>query len=72
MVLTVSTEDGPIKLHSLDDRNIDFISDVPIKSEVFWPCTELKGRTIKVKFTPAAGSANPRYQGEISGVEIKK
>ncbi len=72
LVLTVSTEDGPIKLHSLDERNIDFISDVPIKSDVFWPCTELKGRTVKVKFTPVAGNAKQRYQGEISDVEIKK
>lgn len=72
MVLTVSTEDGPIELHSVDDRNIDFISDVPIKSEVFWPCTELKGRTVKVKFIPVAGNAKQHYQGEISGVEIKK
>jgi tetratricopeptide (TPR) repeat protein len=72
MVLTVSTEDGPMKLHSLDDRKIDFISDVPIKSEVFRPCTELKGRTVKVKFTPAGENAKQQYQGEITDVEIKK
>jgi hypothetical protein len=72
MIVSLSTADGPIKLHSLDNRNIDFISDVPIKSDVFWPCTELKGRTVRVKFTSAAGNAKQRYQGEITDVEIKK
>jgi predicted Zn-dependent protease len=72
MIITVMTQDGPVKFHALDNTKIDFISDVPLKSEVFWPCTALKGRNVRVKFLPPAGNAKLQYQGEISGVEIRR
>jgi tetratricopeptide (TPR) repeat protein len=72
MVITLSTQDGTVKLHSVDNRKVDYISDVPVKSEVFWPCTALKGRIVKVKYLSPSSNQKQLYLGEISGVEIRK
>ncbi len=72
MVITVQTTDGPVKLHTLDNRKVDYISDVQLKSEVFWPCTVLKGHVVHAKFLPAASTAKQAYQGELTDVEIRK
>jgi tetratricopeptide (TPR) repeat protein len=72
MVITVATSDGPVKLHSVDNTKIDFISDAPIKSESFWPCTALQGRNVKVKFFPSAKNSKESYLGEITNVEIRR
>jgi tetratricopeptide (TPR) repeat protein len=72
MVITVQTADGPVKLHAPDNRKVDYISDVKINSEVFWPCTVLKGHVVHAKFLPAATNAKTPYQGELTGVEIRK
>lgn len=72
MVITLSTPGGSIKLHTPDNTKVDYISDVPLKSEVFWPCTSLKGHTVKAKFLPAVPAPKEPNEGELTDVEIRK
>jgi len=72
MQITVNTDSGPVILHSADNTNIEFISDLPVQSEQFYPCTSLKGHIVKVKYLPAASGKAQPYQGEIVSVEIRK
>ena len=72
MVITVVTADGPVKLHALDNTKVDYVSDVPLKSEEFWPCTSLKGHVVKAKYLPEPTKGTPPYQGELASVEIRK
>ena len=72
MQITVITQSGSVILHAADNTKIDFISDVRVESEVFWPCTSLKGRIVRVKYVPATPSKMQQYQGEIASVEIRR
>jgi hypothetical protein len=72
MVLTLSTHDGQVKLHSSDNTKVEYITDAPIKAEMFSACTELIGRTVHVKFLTSPSNTNQPYQGEISSVELGK
>jgi len=72
MVITLSTPSGTVKLHTPDNTKVDFISDLPLKSEVFWPCTSLKGHTVHAKFLPVAPTPKRPYEGELTDVEIRK
>ena len=72
MVITLSTSNGPVKLHAPDNTKVDYISDVPLKTETFWRCTSFKGHTVKAKFLPASPSSKQPYQGVLTNVEIRK
>ena len=72
MLITVTAQDGPVKLHSSDYTNIEFISDIPIKSEEFYPCTSLKGQKVRVWFLPTPPNQKHPYQGEIGRLEIRR
>ena len=72
MQVTVATDDGPVKLHALDISKIEFISDIPLKSETFWACKELKGHLVKVIFLPQTPGSGKPYAGEIESVIIEK
>lgn len=72
MVITLATPNGTVKLHAPDNTRVDYISDVQLKSETFWPCTSLNGHTVKAKFLPAKPSPKQPYQGELTNVEIRK
>ena len=71
MVITVTSQDGNIKLFSPDYRKIDFTSDIPLKSEEFWPCTSLKDRAVRVRYLPNTPTKAKPYQGEIGSLEIR-
>jgi hypothetical protein len=72
MEITVMGPDGPVKLFSSDYTKIDFISDVPLKAEEFWPCTALKGRIARVAYVPGTPTKTKPYQGEVESLEIKR
>ncbi|MGH9679960.1 MAG: hypothetical protein ACRD4Y_08410, partial [Candidatus Acidiferrales bacterium] len=71
MLVTISTENGPVRLHVADYSKVDFISDVPLKSDVYYPCTELKGKSVKATFFPKPSKSRAMYEGEIERVEVK-
>ena len=72
MVITVAAKDGPVKLHAIDNTKMDFTSDVPLKSEEFWPCTALKGREVRVVYLPNTATKAKPYQGEMESLEIRQ
>jgi tetratricopeptide (TPR) repeat protein len=72
MTITIAAKDGPTKLHSIDNTKMDFTSDVPLKSEEFWPCTALKGRVVRVVYLPNAATRAKPYQGEMESLEIRQ
>ncbi len=72
MQIIVVAQEGPVKLHSSDYMNIEFISDVPIKSEEFYPCTSLKGHNVGVTYVPAPANLNQAFRGEIKRLVIHK
>jgi Protein of unknown function (DUF1570) len=72
MTIAIMAKDGPVKLHSIDNTKINFISDVPVKSEEFWPCTALKGRAVRVVYLPNTATKAKPYQGEMESLEIRQ
>lgn len=72
MTITIAAKDGPVKLHVMDNRKMDFTSDVPLKSEEFWPCTALKGRDVRVVYLTRTSTKAKPYQGEMESLEIRK
>jgi len=69
MRMTVKNAKGPVALHSADYTKVGYNSDLPNKGSDIDPCTELKGRTVKVWFTELRKKA---YHGEIEHIEIVK
>ena len=72
MQITVMAQEGPVTLYSSDYAKIEFISEVPIKSEEFYPCTSLKGQKVRVTYLPAPANQNRPYQGEVGRMEIRR
>jgi hypothetical protein len=72
MTITLSTPSGTVKLRAPDNSKVDYISDLPLQTEVFWPCTALNGHTVHVKYLPAAATSKQAYAGELTDVEIRK
>jgi tetratricopeptide (TPR) repeat protein len=69
--LTVSVNSGErsLILHARDAARIQFEQDVAFDAGDFQPCTQLKGRQVKITFVVVGGKG---YDGEIQGVEVEK
>jgi len=69
--LTLSLDAGErsFVLHARDVTRVQFEQDVPFDAGNFQPCTQLKGRPVKITFVAVSGNG---YDGEIQGVEVLK
>jgi hypothetical protein len=69
--LTVNLEAGErsLILHARDATRVQFQQDVAFDARNFQPCTQLKGRAVKIAFVTVEGKP---YDGEIQGVEVLK
>jgi tetratricopeptide (TPR) repeat protein len=69
--LTLSLDAGgrSFVLHARDATRVQFEQDVAFDAGEFQPCTQLKGRQVKITFVVVTGRG---YDGEIQGVEVEK
>jgi tetratricopeptide (TPR) repeat protein len=69
--LTLSLDAGArsFVLHARDAARIQFEQDVAFDAGDFHPCTQLKGRQVKITFVVVGGKT---YDGEIQGAEVEK
>jgi tetratricopeptide (TPR) repeat protein len=69
--LTLSLDAGErsVVLHARDATRVQFEKDVAFDAGDFQPCTQLKGRRVKITFVVLGGKG---YDGEIQGVEVEK
>ena len=69
--LTLSLQAGErsFTLHARDATRVQFEQDVAFDAGDFQPCTQLKGRQVKITFVVVGGTGN---DGEIQGVEVEK
>ncbi len=69
LTLNLDAGDGAYILHARDTTRVQFQQDVAFDAGNFEPCTQLKGRAVKIAFVTVEGKT---YDGEIQGVEIVK
>jgi hypothetical protein len=69
LTLNLDTGDGAYILHARDTTRVRFEQDVAFDAGNFEPCTQLKGRAVKIAFVTVEGKT---YDGEIQGVEVLK
>jgi tetratricopeptide (TPR) repeat protein len=69
--LTLSLDAGArsFNLHARDATRVQYEQDVAFDAGDFQPCTQLKGRQVKIAFMVVGGKD---YDGEIQGVEVEK
>jgi tetratricopeptide (TPR) repeat protein len=69
LTLNLDAGDGAYILHARDTTRVRFEQDVAFDAGNFEPCTQLKGRAVKIAFVTVEGKT---YDGEIQGVEVLK
>jgi len=69
LTLNLDAGDGAYILHARDTTRVQFQQDVAFDAGNFEPCTQLKGRPVKIAFVTVEGKT---YDGEIQGVEVLK
>jgi hypothetical protein len=69
LTLNLDAGDGAYILHARDTTRVQFQQDVAFDAGNFEPCTQLKGRAVKIAFVTVEGKT---YDGEIQGVEVLK
>jgi tetratricopeptide (TPR) repeat protein len=69
LTLNLDAGDAAFILHARDSTRVQFEQDVAFDAGNFEPCTQLKGRKVKIKFVTVEGKT---YDGEIQGVEVLK
>ncbi len=69
LTLNLDARNGAFILHARDAARVQFEQDVAFDAGNFEPCTQLKGREVKITFVTVKGKT---YDGEIQGVEVLK
>lgn len=69
LTLSIDAGERSFVLHARDATRVQFQQDVAFDAGNFQPCTQLKGRQVKITFVVVDGKD---YQGEIQEVEVEK
>ena len=69
LILNLDAGARSFTLHARDATRVEFEQDVAFDARDFQPCTQLKGRQVKITFVMVDGKT---YDGEMQGVEVEK